>query len=59
MPLTAGKADAEIQLPSSSISLFSIHISPEDFEGEKFTSYKLKVNGSQANPPSLDLSNTF
>lgn len=59
MPSTTGKADADIQLPSSSISFLSIHISPENFEGEKVTSYKLKLNGSQANPPSLDLSKHF
>lgn len=64
MPSTTGKADADIQLPSSSISLFSIHVSPEllspeNSEGEKFTSYQLKLNGSQANPPSLDLSKHF
>lgn len=64
MPSTTGKADVDIQLLSSSTSLFSIHFSPElfspeNFEGGKFTNYKLKLSGSQANPPSLDFSKHF
>lgn len=41
--------------PASSTSTFH----QSCFEGWKFTSYKLKLNGSQANPPSLDFSKHF